>query len=195
MNSIFFSLVLFLSGSSPNFLANHPVAHGKANPGETEFKLYNEINWADSKPDFVVFNDAVLGFRRLQDSLSLFKKPLLTIIDFSKPSNDQRLWVINMETKRLLIHSLVAHGRNSGELMAAHFSNKINSLQSSLGFYRTGVAYQGKHGLSLKLHGLEKGINDQAEKRAIVIHGAEYVSEIFVKRNGRLGRSQGCPGR
>jgi hypothetical protein len=156
-------------------------------------ELYDQINWDNNKPDFEAFYSAVTGYNSLQDSLQVFERPILTIIDFSKPSSRERLWAVNMETKELLVHSLVAHGRNSGEVIPEHFSNKMNSLQSSLGFYRTGVTYFGKHGLSLKLHGLEEGINDQVEKRTIVIHGADYVSEKYITRNGRLGRSQGCP--
>ena len=91
------------------------------------------------------------------------------------------------------MQSLVAHGRNSGELYARAFSNKMNSHQSSLGFYATGATYTGKHGLSLKLHGLENNINDQSEPRAIVVHGADYVSDAYAKKYGRIGRSFGCP--
>ena len=156
-------------------------------------ELYNQISWHTNKPDFEVFYSAVIGYNSLQDSLQLFEKPLLTFVDFSKPSTVERLWVVNLETRELIIQSLVAHGRNSGEVTPVKFSNKMNSFQSSLGFYKTGTSYLGKHGLSLKLHGLEKGINDQAERRAIVIHGAEYVSEKYIAQYGRLGRSQGCP--
>jgi hypothetical protein len=133
------------------------------------------------------------GYQSLQDSLHLFKKSLITIIDFSRPSTDKRLWVVDLESKEVVLNTLVAHGRNSGELMATRFSNKHESFQSSLGFYATGQTYLGKHGLSLTLEGLEHGINDQASNRAIVIHGADYVSEKYLKYAGRLGRSQGCP--
>jgi hypothetical protein len=98
-----------------------------------------------------------------------------------------------MLTKKVVLKSLVAHGRNSGDEFASKFSNQSESFQSSLGFYATGEVYQGKHGLSLRLDGLEYGINDHARDRAVVIHGADYVSEKFVHANGRLGRSLGCP--
>jgi hypothetical protein len=115
------------------------------------------------------------------------------MIDFRKSSNEKRLWVIDLEEKKILFHSLTAHGRNTGNLFAENFSNTPNSNQSSLGFYITGQKYLGKHGISLKLHGIEKGINDMAEARAIVMHGADYVSESHIKKYGRLGRSFGCP--
>jgi hypothetical protein len=118
---------------------------------------------------------------------------VLTIIDFSLSSSEERLWVIDMKTKTILLQSLVAHGRNSGAAMATRFSNVSESYQSSLGFYTTAEVYQGKHGFSLRLDGMEKGINDNARNRAVVIHGADYVSKSFIKQHGRLGRSQGCP--
>jgi len=98
-----------------------------------------------------------------------------------------------MLTKEVVLKSLVAHGRNSGDEFATKFSNSAESFQSSLGFYVTGEVYQGKHGFSLRLDGLEYGINDNARNRAVVIHGADYVSDKFAKSNGRLGRSLGCP--
>ena len=155
--------------------------------------LYANISWPAEKPDYTVFCSAISGYQSLQDSLHLFKKSLITIIDFSRPSTDKRLWVIDLESKEVVLNTLVAHGRNSGDLMAKKFSNKHESFQSSLGFYATGQTYLGKHGLSLTLEGLEHGINDQASSRAIVIHGADYVSDRYVKYAGRLGRSQGCP--
>ena len=93
----------------------------------------------------------------------------------------------------MLFQTLVAHGRNTGEEFANEFSNQAESFKSSVGFYSTGEIYDGKHGMSLKLDGLEKGLNDKARERAVVIHGADYVSESFIKQNKRLGRSQGCP--
>ena len=108
-------------------------------------------------------------------------------------SKKQRLWVIDLKNNIILFQSLVAHGRNSGNEFAGKFSNNPQSYQSSLGFYATGETYYGKHGYSLRLDGLEKEINNNARKRAIVIHGADYVSENFIKQNGRLGRSLGCP--
>ena len=115
------------------------------------------------------------------------------MIDFSLSSNMKRLWVIDLEKNIVLFQTLVAHGRNTGEEFAKEFSNQAQSFKSSIGFYATGEIYDGKHGKSLKLDGLEKGLNDKARERAVVIHGADYVSETFIKQNKRLGRSQGCP--
>ena len=103
------------------------------------------------------------------------------------------MWIIDMNQNKIILNSLVAHGKNSGEEYADNFSNKNQSNKSSLGFFATGEVYQGKHGLSLKLDGLEKGINDNARQRDVVVHGADYVSENFIKNHKRLGRSQGCP--
>jgi hypothetical protein len=121
------------------------------------------------------------------------KKDILTLIDFSLSSNTKRLWVIDLATNTILFNSLVAHGRNTGEEFANSFSNAAESFKSSLGFYATGEIYNGKHGKSLKLDGLEKGINDNARNRGIVMHAANYVSNFFIKTHNRLGRSQGCP--
>ena len=121
------------------------------------------------------------------------ERPLLTIIDYSLPSTEKRLWVLDLDRSQLLFHELVAHGRRSGENEARAFSNMVGSHQSSLGVFRTGADYAGEHGVSLHLEGLEPGINDRAEERAIVLHGASYVSEQFVERFGRIGRSFGCP--
>lgn len=141
-------------------------------------------------PDYEALNYALEGWEKLGKEL---KKPLLTVIDFTLPSTEKRLWVIDVEKREILLNTVVAHGRNTGELMAENFSNTPESFQSSLGFYKTAETYQGKHGYSLRLDGLEKGFNDQARARAIVIHGADYAREEFAKTKGRLGRSLGCP--
>jgi len=117
----------------------------------------------------------------------------LTVIDYSLASTKRRLWVLDLATGEVLFHELVAHGKNSGANRATSFSNESGSLQSSLGVFRTARTYEGKHGYSLRLKGLEPGFNDRAKKRAIVMHGASYVSEAFIAANGRLGRSWGCP--
>jgi hypothetical protein len=119
--------------------------------------------------------------------------PIMAIADFTQSSRNKRLYVIDLIKRKVLLNTYVAHGRNSGQEFAERFSNDNASYQSSLGFYKTLGTYQGKHGLSLRLEGLEKGINDRALERAIVMHGADYVSESFIKNTGRLGRSQGCP--
>jgi hypothetical protein len=122
-----------------------------------------------------------------------FPRSLLTVIDYSLPSSKRRLWVIDVETKRVLHHEYVAHGDNSGDALATAFSNRIGSHQSSLGLFRTDEVYVGQHGYSLRMSGLEPGVNDNARERAIVFHGAPYVDRETVVRYGRLGRSWGCP--
>ena len=121
------------------------------------------------------------------------RRPLLTVIDYSLPSSQRRFWVLDVATGRVLMRELVAHGRESGGDLAERFSNRPGSFQSSVGTFVTGDVYRGRHGRSLRLRGLDRGLNDQAEARAIVIHGADYVSDDFVRKMGRLGRSEGCP--
>jgi len=136
---------------------------------------------------------ALSGYDLLKQEEFINRPEVITIIDFSLPSTKERLWVIDLFQAKVLFHSLVSHGRNSGELMAEKFSNIPGSFTSSPGFYTTGETYFGRHGLSLKLNGLEKGINDKARERAIVMHGADYVAPEFIRKHGRLGRSHGCP--
>ena len=118
---------------------------------------------------------------------------LLTVIDYSKPSRDKRLWVFDLKARKLLFEEWVAHGKNSGEDVPTTFSNVPNSYQSSLGLFSTGQTYYGKHGRSLRLEGLEPGINDNSMARAIVMHAAAYADPKVVPSLGRLGRSLGCP--
>lgn len=139
-----------------------------------------------------VFQLAYTGWRKLKVDGQV-TKDTLCICDFSQSSTNERLYVIDMAKGKVLFHTLVAHGKNSGEEYAHSFSNTPASNKSSLGFYSTGQAYMGEHGLSLKLKGLEKGVNDKAEERAIVMHGADYAGCNFIERYGHLGRSFGCP--
>lgn len=162
----------------------------------TNAKVLNAYSHLNSNnfalPTIKSFTEALTGFYEMKDK-GLVQKEILTIIDFSLSSNVKRLWVIDLATNTILINSLVAHGRNTGDEFATSFSNQDSSYKSSLGFYATAEVYNGKHGQSLKLDGLEKGINDHARQRGIVIHAANYVSESFINKNKRLGRSQGCP--
>ena len=186
--SFFFSVLLLLNsfstGDSPRAI---PITTENDPISEIYLTL---INSDGDLPSEEIFELAYSGWEKMDEEL---KSPLLTIIDFSLASTIRRLWIIDLNEKAILLNSVVAHGRNSGELMASKFSNRPESFQSSLGFYKTGETYIGKHGYSLRLDGLEKGVNDQARNRAIVIHGADYASEAFAKINGRLGRSLGCP--
>lgn len=138
------------------------------------------------------FGEALKGFYSLKEK-GIIKSNILTLIDFSLSSNVKRLWIIDLNSNIVLFQTLVAHGRNTGEEFADNFSNAPESFKSSLGFYVTGEVYNGKHGISLKLDGLEKGVNNNARNRAVVVHGADYVSDSFIRDHKRLGRSQGCP--
>lgn len=135
------------------------------------------------------FRQAYEGYRKITNR----NRDILTLIDFSKPSTEKRLFVFDMKHKQLLYSSLVSHGRNSGENYATSFSNEYGSYKSSLGFYLTETTYNGKNGYSLLLNGLEEGINDKARERAIVVHGAAYANPSIISNGGRLGRSLGCP--
>jgi hypothetical protein len=123
----------------------------------------------------------------------LTRSAILTVIDYSLPSRERRLWVLDLARGEVLAQELVAHGRATGGDLAGWFSNRPGSAASSLGSFITGSTYFGKHGLSLRLRGVDRGVNDRAESRAIVVHGADYVSEASVRALGRLGRSLGCP--
>ncbi|MCU0450783.1 MAG: murein L,D-transpeptidase catalytic domain family protein [Bernardetiaceae bacterium] len=140
-----------------------------------------------------VLRYALTGYLNLRGKGQLSDRGHLTVIDFSLPSTQKRMWIIDVVNQRMLLRTYVAHGVNSGLVYANKFSNTPESYQSSLGFYVTAETYEGKHGLSLVLEGKERGINCQARPRAIVLHGADYVSAENIARQGRLGRSQGCP--
>ncbi|MBI5447440.1 MAG: murein L,D-transpeptidase catalytic domain family protein [Gammaproteobacteria bacterium] len=121
------------------------------------------------------------------------QKEVLTVIDYSRPSNQRRLWVFDLRNERLLFNELVSHGRNSGDVVASSFSNQPNSLKTSIGVYATGSTYAGEHGYSLRLTGLEPGFNNNVYNRAIVMHGAWYVNTQYARQHGAIGRSWGCP--
>lgn len=148
---------------------------------------------ASELPAADLLQTALAGYEILKKEHTIHRPEVITIIDFSLPSDQERLWVLDLVEAKVLYHCLVSHGRNSGNVMAESFSNQPGSYASSPGFYTTGETYVGKHGFSLRLNGIEDGINDKARERAIVIHGADYVSPEFIEKNGRLGRSLGCP--
>ncbi len=139
------------------------------------------------------FNDAIKGYNYLKEKNLLSKANLITIVDFSKPSSTKRMFVIDMSDGQVLFNTYTAHGKNSGLEYATDFSNKMESHKTSLGFFITLGTYVGANGYSLKLKGCEKGINNNAFERAIVIHGAAYANENYLQQNGYLGRSFGCP--
>lgn len=160
--------------------------------GATE--IYNNLNFEGEKLNFEVFEKAYLGFQNLKKAGKLPNDAhLLSVCDFSLSSNKKRLWVIDINENKLLYNTLVAHGKGTGEEFAVNFSNTEDSHQSSLGFYITEQAYEGDNGYSMRLFGMDKGYNDAALERCIVMHGANYVSEDFIKAEKRLGRSWGCP--
>lgn len=151
-------------------------------------ELYQSLG-LEGKVSMETFQAAYTGYQEIEGR----KRDILTLIDFTKPSNTERLYVIDMKAEKVLYESVVAHGKGSGELYATRFSNTPESHQSSLGFYLTAETYQGGNGYSLRLNGLERGINDNARARAIVIHGAKYANPSVCKNGNRLGRSYGCP--
>ncbi|WP_037315786.1 murein L,D-transpeptidase catalytic domain family protein [Salegentibacter sp. Hel_I_6] len=155
--------------------------------------LYSEFSTNNASiPAMPVFEKAMKGYEQLEEKGKVGKK-ILTVVDFGLSSTKKRMWIMNMDTKEVLFHTYVSHGKNTGGEFATKFSNTVNSLQSSLGFYVTAETYYGKNGLSLFIDGMEKGFNSNARKRYVVIHGADYAEPNFINRIGRLGRSYGCP--
>jgi hypothetical protein len=187
-SGFFAALLLIFTGLMSNSAEAIPTKNASQN-------LFDEIS-SDSMsgmPSENVFTTAYQGFSILKAMPGVVKKEILTVIDFSLPSTEKRLWIIDIANKKILFNDYVAHGRNSGNNAAASFSNVSGSYKSSIGFYVTAETYHGKHGLSLRLEGMDKNFNCNARNRAIVMHGADYVSADFIQQYGRLGRSLGCP--
>ncbi len=157
--------------------------------------IYNSIDFKNvDRLPFYVFEKAYRGYYNLKSEGRLnAENETLTVCDFDLPSTENRMWIIDLATHKVLFNTYVAHGQGTGEDCAEKFSNKFNSHQSSVGFYVTGDTYNGEHGLSLRLEGVDEGFNSAARPRGIVVHGASYVNEDFVTGNIRLGRSWGCP--
>jgi len=155
--------------------------------------LYDEMSLGEMGLAKKAFEYAYRGYKNLIDRGLVTRQNILSVIDFSQSSRNKRLYIIDIASKSLLMNTFVAHGRNSGKEFATSFSNSMSSLKSSLGFYLTEGTYFGEHGLSLKIDGLERGINDNAEKRAVVIHGADYLGDDYLNGNPFCGRSWGCP--
>ncbi len=154
------------------------------------YTIFTENN--SEVPSLESFRNGLVGYYKLADQ-NLVEKEILTIIDFSLSSTQKRLWVLDMSTQEVLMHSVVAHGKNTGDEFATKFSNTVNSLQSSLGFYITAETYMGGNGYSLFIDGMEEEFNSKARERYVVIHGADYANPEIASRLGRLGRSYGCP--
>jgi hypothetical protein len=190
LNKLF--IFLFVSIINIFSIPEKPV-NGSSVP-VTPSEWYNDLISASgvSLPSADVFSLALKGYTGLKNA-DRIKKNILTIIDMSLPSTEKRLWVIDMDQRKILFNDLVAHGKNTGDNMAGKFSNTPESNMSSLGFYVTGETYTGAKGLSLFLDGMDNNFNSNARKRAIVMHGAAYVSQDYIKKYGRIGRSFGCP--
>ncbi len=184
----FIALFSMLSQNLKARTLEHPIhstAHYKS--------IYKELK-GSVKPDFDLFEKAYLGYIDLK--LSGHLEPanqIFSLVDFRLPSKEKRFWVIDLESRTILFHTYVAHGENSGKEYAFDFSNTVDSHKSSLGYYRAEETYIGKNGLSLRLEGLEYGFNHRARERYIVLHGADYATEDYLKKNGTLGNSEGCP--
>jgi hypothetical protein len=155
--------------------------------------IYDSIGLGKYDMSYDAFRHALVGYYNLVADQKIKDTGLLTVIDFTKASTERRFYTVDLHTKKVVFYSYVSHGKNTGENFAKSFSNRAHSNQSSLGFYVTAETYVGSKGYSLKLDGMDKGFNDNIRARAVVMHEADYVSESWINRYGRLGRSQGCP--
>jgi hypothetical protein len=155
--------------------------------------LYDSLKLREFGLNKKAFQYAWRGYLNLYERGKITNAGYFSIADFSQSSRNKRLYIIDLQEMKLFMNTYVAHGRNSGGEFAKTFSNRPESRKSSLGFYITGTTYTGVHGLSLQINGIEKGINDRAWARKIVIHGAEYVGDNYIEENPFIGRSYGCP--
>jgi hypothetical protein len=177
--------------AKPKTLSNNVIVPAPAPlPAKS---VYDSLQLGLSGLSKQAFEYAKKGFDKLIQEGKVLNNTVLSIVDFSQPSNQKRLYIIDLQHYKVLFNTLVAHGRNTGREWATNFSNQPSSYKSSPGFYVTAETYKGNHGYSLKLQGIERGINDNAYDRAIVLHGAGYVSDAFVNAQGYIGRSEGCP--
>ncbi|MBN2612770.1 MAG: murein L,D-transpeptidase catalytic domain family protein [Bacteroidales bacterium] len=188
--SIFALFALLLPGTLKS-TGRKTVETGEAAVEDQFTEIYRKL--AEPELDFIALKTALTGLESVLQKHEGLNPDIITIIDYSKPSTEKRLFIIDLSKEEVKYRTYVAHGRNTGLNYAESFSNKIHSYMSSLGFFITGNTYNGKHGYSLRLKGIEDGVNDNAWKRAIVMHPANYVSESYIEQYGRLGRSFGCP--
>lgn len=180
--------VLFLFSCQPSLYRTDNIPQIDDQLEVNIYDLYQQLELVDQL-EFKIFRMAMVGFHHID----ILRKDIITIIDYSQPSTEKRLFIIDLINRKLLFNTLIAHGKNSGENLATVFSNVPESYTSSIGFFVTAETYMSSNGYSLRLDGIEKGINHNARKRDIVIHKADYVSADFIKKEGRLGRSHGCP--
>jgi len=198
---MFFLLLLIIpvknnaGGNGSNYSATALASNLKNSSASASkaVQLYDALKLKSFGLTKAAFNYAYKGYLYLQEKKMLGRASVLTICDFSQSSRRKRFFVIDMNQQKVLINTYVAHGRKSGSEYARSFSNSPESHMSSLGFYKTEATYYGGHGLALKIEGLERGFNDKADARNIVIHGSEYVGGGYIKNNPFTGRSFGCP--
>ena len=189
MKKVIFYLLLLMVPVLNHARINEPVSIEASS-----MNVYTALNLASLQLSKDIFSLAIKGLKKLEAEGKLNNPNIITIADYSQSSSKKRLYVIDLKIGKLLFNTYVAHGRNTGEEFAKSFSNEEGSLKSSLGFYITEHPIVGSHtGYALMINGVERGINDNAAKRAIIIHSADYATETFIKKHGRLGRSFGCP--
>jgi hypothetical protein len=192
MSNIFSLLSMAFVAATSSLLTTHQ-SPSNVNPGQTDIKTeVSHLSQTAPQLNKRVLAYALTAYHKATSSGNV-KKPILTVIDYSLPSFKQRMWVFDINHQRLLYQTYVAHGQNSGMTSANHFSNQSSSKATSLGTFVTKDTYMGSKGYSLNLQGLEKGFNDNAYSRRVVMHGAWYVEPTFIKQSGRAGRSWGCP--
>ncbi|WP_423841007.1 murein L,D-transpeptidase catalytic domain family protein [Vibrio mytili] len=189
MNKLFLLLIWTLLSFSPFSFANNSNNKVENHFSEQQVKQKYKEAKLEGVLDFKLFREAYLAYKKTKGK----KKPVLTIIDYSKPSTQKRFYVVDLDKRKLIYNTYVSHGVNSGKKTATKFSNIVNSRKTSLGTFLTDTTYYGSNGYSLRLDGLSSGINDKARERYIVVHGADYANPSFIKKNGYLGRSWGCP--
>jgi hypothetical protein len=188
-------IALTLISASPAHISAAAVS-AIAVPAATPSNAFDAASWTDASAGSISSGVMSMALSAASCAVQSGVAPnpgTLSVIDYTKPSAAERLWVFDVATHALLFHELVAHGSGSGASIATKFSNDNDSHQSSLGLFLTGESFVGQNGYALRLKGLEAGINDRAWDRAIVMHGASYVSELLAKTWGQIGRSWGCP--
>lgn len=182
-----------LNPSIASFVAPNPAARSSFDEISDIASIYDQLNLHTLGLSEEAYQFAIKGYTYLKERGQVVNDDVITIADLTKSSSQKRLYVIDLKNHKTLFNTYVAHGQGSGQEFASRFSNIPESNQSSLGFYITSGTYVGKNGYSLHLNGMEKGINDKADQRAIVMHGAPYVNETLIRAQGYIGRSWGCP--
>lgn len=201
MRTLFLTITLLILVAFAGYSFTHPQMPTNKPEAATAIADNSTTTWVNSESKKIIAQANNINPTALKLGLVAYlklhrqgsdQKEVLTLVDYSKPSNERRLWVIDLKTSRVLFNTWVAHGKNSGELIATSFSNQMNSLKSSLGVYLTESPYFGHDGYSLHIKGLEHNFNDNADRREVVFHGAAYASGAVAKSRGMLGRSWGC---